>query len=330
MKTRKPVVCLLVALAVILMAGSLVAADYRVFVNGRAVELIEAPKPDKYYACHMTDAQAQPYWAALVEAQGEVEVRVESDARDLSATRILPALPGLAIGSRAKNAMTFRAKVPFKVSVEPTPRYRSLTVVVREPDRDIPAADAPGVRRFGPGRYHFDEPIRLGSNETLYLDAGAFVEAAVYATGTNIAVRGHGVLSGACWPWSKGPVTRPFKFEDAKDVLVKDITLLGPYQWSLVLHRVERAMVDGFVLLAGKVINDDGIDICRSRDVTIRNAFIHAQDDCIAVKWWAENVTVENLNITPKTVLIGDHVSHVTLNGARLDGRCAMKVPVVK
>lgn len=268
--------------------------DYRVFVNGRAVELIEAPKPDKYYSIHLTDAQAQPYWAALVDATGEVEVRVESDCRDLSATRLLPERPDMTAVSREKGVMTFRAKVPFKVSVEPTPRFRSLAVIVREPDRDVPAEGAPGVRRFRRGRHHLDEPIRLGSNETLYLDDGAFVEAAVCATGTNIAVRGHGVLSGACWPWSKGPAPRFLKFEKARDVLVRDVTLLGPYQWSLVLHRVERALVDGLVLLGGKVINDDGIDICRSKDVTVRNSFIHVQDDCIAIKWSGENILVED------------------------------------
>lgn len=268
--------------------------DYRVFVNGRAIELIEAPKPDKYYSIHLTDEQAQPYWAALVDATGEVEVRVESDCRDLSATRILPVKPGLTPVARTKDAVTFRAKVPFKVSVEPTPRFRSLAVVVREPDRDMPPDGAPGVRRFRRGRHHLDEPIRLGSNETLYLDEGAFVEAAVYATGTNIAVRGHGVLSGACWPWRNGPAPRLLKFEDAKDVLVRDVTLLGPYEWSFVLHRVERALVDGFVLLGGKVINDDGIDICRSKDVTVRNSFIHTQDDCIAVKWSGEDILVED------------------------------------
>ena len=268
--------------------------DYRVFVNGRAVELIEAPKPDKYYSIHLTDEQAQPYWAAVVDATGEVEVRVESDYRDLSATRLLPERPDMTTVSREKGVMTFRAKVPFKVSVEPTPRFRSLTVVAREPDSDVPAAGTPGVRRFRRGRHHLDEPIRLGSNETLYLEEGAFVEAAVYASGTNIAVRGHGVLSGACWPWSKGPATRFLEFEDAKDVLVKDVTLLGPYQWSLVLNRVERALVDGLVLLGGKVINDDGIDICRSKDVTVRDSFVHVQDDCIAVKWSGENILVED------------------------------------
>ena len=266
--------------------------DYRVFVDGRPVSLVEAPKPTKYWKGQMYDQYAQPYWGALFDAQGEVEVRVESDAHDLSQTRIVPDVAN--VGKRRAGVVTFKAKIPFMVSVEPQSRYRTLTVIAREPDRDVPRRDDPNVRCFSAGRYHLDEPIRLKSNDTLYLETGSFVEACVFASGTNIAIRGHGVLSGVPWAWKKGPQTQFVHFKDAKDVVVKDVALLGPYHWSLVLQNVEHAVVDGIAVLGGRVINDDGLDICRSRDVTIRNSFFHVQDDNIAVKWWAEDVKVEN------------------------------------
>ena len=269
-------------------------SDYRVFVNGRLVELVEAPKPTKYWKGQMYDQYAQPYWAALVDAKGEVEIRVESDVQDLLATRFLPEVAGLTEVGRSAKSIVFKAKSPFKVSVEPKVRYRSLLVAVREPDSDRPDHKNPKVRYFAAGRHHVDTPIRLGSNETLYLESGALVEAAVFAAGTNIAIRGHGVLSGVPWPWRKGPQTQFVHFKGAKDVTVKGVTLLGPYHWSLVLQDVERAMVDDIIVMGGRVINDDGIDICRSKNVTVRNSFFHVQDDNIAVKWWAEDVLVEN------------------------------------
>ena len=274
------------------LAAGVVLSDYRVSVDGRPVPLVEAPKPTKYWRGQMYDQYAQPYWAALVDAQGEVEVRVESDAHDLSQARIVPDVVN--VGERHAGVVTFKAKIPFKISFEPKSRYRSVAVIAREPDRDMPRRDDPHVRYFAAGRHHLDEPIRLNSNETLYLETGAFVEACVFASGTNIAIRGHGVLSGVPWAWKKGPQTQFVHFKGAKDVRVEDVTLLGPYHWSLVLQDVEHAVVDGIAILGGRVINDDGLDICRSRDVTVRNSFFHVQDDNIAIKWWAEDVTVEN------------------------------------
>ena len=274
------------------LAAGVALSDYRVFVDGRPVPLVEAPKPTKYWKGQMYDQYAQPYWAALVDAHGEVEVRVESAEHDLSQARIIPGV--VTVGERRAEAVTFKAKVPFRVSVEPQSRYRSIAVIAREPDRDVPRRDDPNVRYFSAGRYHLDEPIRLKSNETLYLEGGALVEAGVFASGTNIAIRGHGVLSGVPWAWKKGPQTQFVHFKDARDVIVKDVALLSPYHWSLVLQNVEHAVVDGIAVLGGRVINDDGLDICRSRDVTIRNSFFHVQDDNIAVKWWAEDVKVEN------------------------------------
>ena len=278
--------------AMAIVASSFASPDCRVSVNGCPMTLVEAPKPTKYWKGQMYDQYAQPYWAALVDAHGDVEVRVESDSRDLSRTRIIPEDKVSQVVC-STGCVTFRATVPFNVSVEPDGRYRTIAVIAREPDRHAPKRDDSKVRYFASGHHHLDEPIRLKSNQTLYLEEGAFVEACVFASGTNIAIRGHGVLSGVPWPWKKGPQTQFVHFKGARDVLVKDVTLLGPYHWSLVLQDVEHAVVDGIAVLGGRVINDDGIDICRCHDVTVRNSFFHVQDDNIAIKWWAEDVTVE-------------------------------------
>jgi hypothetical protein len=269
-------------------------ADYRVFANGKEVALIEAPKPTKYWKGQMYDQYAQPYWAAIVDARGETEFRVESDVHDLSAARFLPPPAGLSVTSRDARQITFRATPPFKFSLEANSRYRTLAFVVREPCR--PPVDQKGakVKYFAAGRHRREKPIRLSSNDILYLETGAVVEAAVYASGTNIAICGHGVLSGVPWEWRKGPQRQFVHFKEAKDVRVEGVSLLGPYHWSLVLENVERARVDDIAVLGGRVINDDGIDICRSRQVYVGNSFFKVQDDNIAVKWWGEDVLVEN------------------------------------
>ena len=267
------------------------APGYHVWVDGRPVEVLEIPAPSMHHRQLPGDAE-RPYAAALFDAAGEVSVRVESDA-DLSATRILPLARGVVPQFDGPHALTFKATPPFTLSVEPEPRHGALIVSGRTPDPDPPREGDPGVTWIGPGRHHFDEPIELHSGETLYLATGAFVEGAVRGIGTNITVRGHGVLSGLCWPHWEGPAGHLLHFEGA-DIALRDFTVMGGWNWTLVLNNVDGASIDGVNILNGHVLNDDGIDVCRSRDVTIRNCFIRTQDDCIAAKFWCEGLTVEN------------------------------------
>ena len=269
-------------------------AGYRAWVDGRRVEVLEIPAPSMHDH-QLPDDAARPYSAAIFDAEGTVTVRVESDA-DLSNTRILPLSRGIVPQLDGARALTFRAKPPFTLSVEPMSRHEALILSARSPDPDPPKQGDKGVMWLGPGRHHFDKPIELRSCETLYLATGAFVEAAVRGMGTNITVCGHGVLSGLCWPWRGGPAQHMLRFEGA-DLTLRDFTVIGSYHWTVVLDRMSRARIEGLNILNGHVLNDDGIDICHSRDVTICDCFIRSQDDCIAVKYCCEGLKVENCSL---------------------------------
>ena len=268
--------------------------EYRVLVNDRPVEVLDIPAPS-HHDWQLPDEAARPYWAALFDAEGVVTVRVESES-DLSATRILPLSRGIAPRLDGTHALEFTATPPFTVAVEPRPRHGALIVSARPPDLDPPDPGDPAVKFFGPGRHHFDKPIELHSGETLYLAPGAFVEAAVIGTGTNITVRGHGVLSGLCWPHYGGPAGHMLHFEGA-NIELRDFTVVGSFHWTVVLNKVEGARVEGLNILGGHVLNDDGIDVCRSRDVSVRDCFIRTQDDCVCAKYWCENLSVENCTL---------------------------------
>ncbi|MBR0068507.1 MAG: endo-polygalacturonase, partial [Kiritimatiellae bacterium] len=56
------------------------------------------------------------------------------------------------------------------------------------------------------------------------------------------------------------------------DIVVKVVTLMSSWTWMLVFNEAENVLVDNIKLLNGRTLNDDGIDICRSRHVTIRNS----------------------------------------------------------
>ena len=258
-------------------------------VNGKPVEVVTIPAPDH---C-LKGENAQPYYAAFFDADGEVEVEV--GGQSLRETRILPLSRGGCPQIVGDNRLKFRAKVPFTVAVEPHGRHHALIVVGNEIEKDAPKPGDAGVVYIAPGQHYRDEALRLKSNETLYLAPGAYLESAVAAKGTNITVRGHGILSGSCWAHERGPkgggVMASFS---GKNITVRDVTLMSSYNWTLVLGGCEDVLVDNVKILNGRVLNDDGIDVCSSRRVTIRNCFIRSQDDCITPKWWCEDLLVEN------------------------------------
>lgn len=257
-------------------------------VNGIPVEVIRLPAPDH---C-LQGADAQPYSAALFDADGEVEVEVSGERMDN--VRILPLSKGIVPKVTGERTMRFRAKPPFTVAVEPTIRHHALIVSANLPEDDPPSARDPNVVYVGPGSHRRGEPLQLKSNQTLYLAPGSYLESAVVGKGTNITVRGHGILSGAPWAHERGPKGGGVLMAlSGKNIVVRDITMMSSYSWTLVLRGCEDVLVDNVKILNGRVLNDDGIDVCSSRRVTVRNSFIRTQDDCITPKWWCEDLLVE-------------------------------------
>lgn len=261
---------------------------FAVSVDGKAVDVIEIPKPTDF----LSGPDAHPYYAAFFDADEEVCVEV-SAAGDLRRTKILPYSRGIEAERRDEHLVRFRAKPPFNVVLEPTGRHRALVIAANTPERDAPRPDDPNVIFFGPGRHVRDTPIALGSGQTLYLSPGAYVEGQIRADGEDITICGRGILSGLPWGRNSGPPGWWCELKGS-NIVVRDIAVMGTKTWALVFDGAEDVLVDNVKILNGRQLNDDGIDICRSRRVTILNSFIRTQDDCIAPKFWCDDLTVED------------------------------------
>ncbi len=262
---------------------------YEVSVNGSRVEIVSLPAPDH----HLTGDDAKPYSAAFFDSDEEVEIEIAG--RPMKDVRVLPLSKGIRPKIVAPDRIRFKAKPPFTYAVEPSGRHDALILVANAIEKNPPRKGDSGVVWIGPGSHYRDKPLVLGSGETLYLAPGAYLESAVVAKGTNITICGHGILSGARWAHEKGPrgagnlVTM-----SGRDLKVRDVTLMSSFNWTLVFKRCEKVAVDNVRVLGGRVLNDDGIDLCEVKGAAIRNCFIRSQDDCITPKWWCEDVLVEN------------------------------------
>ncbi len=261
--------------------------EYAVRVNGRSVTI------------HQAEAQydGSVYYFANFDFKGKAKVSILSKG-DLSNVRILPDKYGFIPKHHAKDRISFKADRPFRVSVERDGRNVPLLLFGNRPSE--PPAPGKDVIRIGPGCH--DIPVtELTDGQTLYLEEGAVLRGAVIARGNDITICGKGMITGAGYEKTKGPATYLIYAEGCRNLTVKDITATSPWWWTFVLWNCDGALIENMKCCCSNLLNDDAVDICNSRNITIRNCFFRCQDDNIAVKGMdpeghgaCENILVED------------------------------------
>lgn len=204
-------------------------------------------------------------------------------------------------------------------------------------------AAAGGGTVYVPGGIFLTGPVRLKSNITLYLDAGARVVFSwsqddypvidsrwegsacrtyapqIYGTGLkNVTITGRGVLDGQGDYWwqvfrdrkLRFPRPRLISFEDCSNVTIEGVTLLNSPSWTInpILCRnvtIHRVTVEN----PADSPNTDGINPESCKNVHISDCHLDVGDDCIALKSGTEALTprvpCENITITNCTMVHG-------------------------
>ena len=106
----------------------------------------------------------------------------------------------------------------------------------------------------------------------------------IHARGTNITIRGRGILDGNIYPRFKGPTRYPVLLENCRDITVEGIIIKDGWSWTFVPGGCDRVRIENVKLLSARVENGDGFDIVNSRNVTIANSFVRSDDDCLTPK----------------------------------------------
>jgi len=238
------------------------------------------------------------YSFASFDASGPVTIRIVSK-RPLGNVAIRPLSSAVRSTLVDDHTLNLTLDQPRKLSVEPDGKKGPLLLFANPLETDAPKPDDKDVIYFGPG-VHKPERILLQSNQTLYIAGGAVVKAEVLAEGTNIRIRGRGILDGSDWEWRKGPVGNLIAIRNSADVEVTGITLRGSAHWTIVPKNCQRVTVRNVKLCNSRVQNDDGINPCNSQDVLITDCFIRSDDDCVALKgldFSAQNSNVERITV---------------------------------
>ena len=283
-------------------SGERPSGEYQVWAHGRKVDVYVARTLDPPFEGKQWD-YGGPYGFASFDMSGRVTVRIAAK-RSLRQAIVRPQLLGIRPTLVDDHTMTLELDQPRKLSIEPDGRRGPLLLFANPLEPDAPKPDAPGVVYFGPG-VHKPERIELGSNQTLYIAGGAVVKGEVLARGTNIRIRGRGILDGSEWPWRKGPVGNLIAIRGSQGVEVRDIILRGSSHWTIVLRNSRHVTIRNVKICNSRVQNDDGINPCNSQDVLITDCFIRSDDDCLALKgldFSGENSNVERITVEKCTL----------------------------
>jgi hypothetical protein len=266
-------------------AGEPLSDDFEINVEGRAVPAyrcrvsavpLNQVWPGYQRPLDQTEWASFAYWDMAGEAQVTVRSRrpVQSVVVRPLSLKIKPEVSG--------NTITFRLPRPCLTTVEINGPHQALHLFASPPEKDAPKPTDPGVQYFGPG-VHRPGKIVLQSNQTLYVAAGAVVHGAVHAQGaSNIRVLGRGIIDASTFERGQGGGV--IRFSDCSDIVIDGVVMRDPDVWCCSLFGCRNARITNVKLVGLWRYNADGIDICNSRDVTVRDCFVRAFDDCIVLK----------------------------------------------
>ena len=266
-------------------SGEALCGDYALRVNGQPVPV---------YSCRVSAMPFNQVWPGYQRPIDQTElagfahwgmsgpVSVEITSKR-SFTNVV-VRPGAREVRPAANGriITFALTKPGQVTVELDGPHRALHLFAEPPEADVPNGDGAGVRYFGPG-VHRPGKIQLKSGETLFVAGGAVVYTAVEARGASgVRILGRGVIDTSEYERDKGGGC--IRLTDCSDVKVEGVILRDPDVWCLSAFGCRNVEIANVKLVGLWRYNADGIDICNSQDVVIRNSFVRAFDDAIVLK----------------------------------------------
>jgi hypothetical protein len=319
-------------------AGEEMSEDFSVTVDGR-----ETPA----YVAKVAPADAARRWKAMddkknsadyfdkaafttFDMQGTVKV-VVTCPRPIESARVLPSslkiVPEID-GNRLTIAMTEPKPLTVEVNGD---CIHSLHILANAPEEHPPRTDDPNVIYYGPG-VHEVAHMEVGSGKTVYVAGGAVVRGVIGADepfrissysglrtysptfdlrGSNITFRGRGIIDGSrCTTHS-----RQLLAVHGADIRIEGVILRDSSTWTIPIHQSDRVTVENVKLL-GYRANSDGIDICNSRDVTVRGCFIRTLDDLVVVK--TPGMDGEARRIVVRDCVLWNEVAHALSIGAEL------------
>ena len=246
-----------------------------------------------------TELASFVYW----DMTAPVEVEVVS-ARPIESVAIRPTARGIQPQVEG-NRIRFHLDTPQQLTVEVNGWHKALHMFANPPAVTVDP-HAAGVRYFGPG-IHRPGRVTLQSNETVYVAGGAVVYGCFEAAdATNIKILGPGIIDSSELERYFG-LTDESKYLDnfggcihlvrCANVTIDGPILRDPPLWCLSAFNCSEIQITHTKLIGLWRYNADGIDLCNSRNATVRDCFVRSFDDSLVVKGlsYYKDVPISNI-----------------------------------
>ena len=249
----------------------------------------------------------QTEWTEFVsfdlDCEGKGELEIRSDEGKMESVEIRPLPQGIPM-ERTERGIRLRLGEPCQFTVEAGDRHSVLHVFANPPFR---YEHVPGELYFGPGEHHAGV-IEPEDGQTVCIDEGAVVYGAILLLRKkNVRIVGRGILDSSelCRgnDWSKGEPELSIRIRErgltprdaayssgfvafgCTNLFVEGIVLRDAPFWAVIVRNNCRdVVIDNIKLIGMWRYNSDGIDICASQNVTVRNSFIRSFDDCLVAR----------------------------------------------
>lgn len=259
--------------------------DFEISVNHKPVFVYEA-RVSKYPINQVWPGYQRPFDQtemasfAYFDFDGEVEIEIISN-KEIKTLDIRPKEFGIKPTIKGKK-ITFKLSKPSQFVVEINGYHKALHIFANPVETVAIDKQDSKVHYFGPG-IHEAGIINLKSDETVYIDGGAIVYGVITSENTqNIKILGRGILDASKYARDEAP--NMIYLKNVKNAYLNGIILRDPHIWTILPGKCDSVTIDNVKLIGLWRYNSDGIDIVNSKNVTIKNSFIRAFDDNIAIK----------------------------------------------
>lgn len=317
--------------------GEVLNKVYTVSVNGRNLPVYDARigaadnvarfkavddlmNSEKYF-----DTAAFGYFDMSSNATVAVSVNAP-----IKTVKILPTSAGIRYTVVGRK-VTFKVNKPQNLTIEINGEFvRSLHLFVNSFEAALPNRRDTNVIYFGPG-IHYVSNLMIGNNKTVYVAGGAIIKLFIgknekfgvepsglknyvprlFVNGNHVKIRGRGIIDAALCPVHSANVV----MLRGNDISMEGVIMRNSCGWTVPIRESSNVTIDNIKIL-GYRANSDGIDICNSRQVTVKNCFIRSNDDLIVIKTFRGEGEAKQILI--KNCVLWNQLAHPLSVGAEL------------
>ncbi|MBR5627315.1 MAG: hypothetical protein IKW74_06820, partial [Thermoguttaceae bacterium] len=245
-----------------------VSEYWKVTVNGQETGVLTAQTCDPPFEKYNFGGE---YAFVSIDTNEPIQLKITKTGEAVERLTIRPESLRLTAEKSEDGAWCVTVDRPCQFSVEYDGRNHPLLIFVNPLETDVPSPESVDTLFFGPGIHYPDNGnITLDDNKTLYLAPGAIVHGGVVVHGENIRIYGRGIIDYGDWTWGQwAPTGNVVQMTHSKNVTLEGVIIRGASRWTVVPNNCEDVTIKNIKICGGRAQNDDGINPCNSRRVTI-------------------------------------------------------------